>query len=117
MPLSCPASTTLCTLFAQPLHSLSGPIPHCPAPLPASPFLGSSASSPTTSVLWADESRNFGSCCRASTLLLERLSSFTQNLMGSEESFCSYQEQDITLQHTPGCPLPVVSAQDLVTCH
>jgi hypothetical protein len=38
-------------------------------------------------------------------------------LMGSEESFCSYQEQDITLQHTPGCPLPVVSAQDLVTCH
>lgn len=33
--------------------------------------------------------RNCGSCCRSSRLVLERLSSCMENLMGSEELFCS----------------------------
>lgn len=62
------------------------PLPPAVLPTPPRPPRGS----PTISVLWAGEAaRNCGSCCWSLLRVPERLSSRMENLMGSEELFCS----------------------------
>lgn len=74
MPPQCPAQSAHLVLL------LPAVVPHLPA------------DSPTTSVLWAGAARNCGSWCWF-LVLVERLSSCTENLMGSEELFCSCKGQ------------------------
>lgn len=83
--------------MASPQPSLQLPSPAgVPLCIPAFPSSGPASpptSSPTTSVLWAGEVRNCGSCCWPLLLEGERLSSCRENLMGSAEQFCSCEDK------------------------